>query len=70
MPGGTILFTTKVIATTYNFSVQVPVSPVSFAIAVVALHVVSRALSLCRIGVGVAVVVPHSVLQLLSLRHT
>jgi hypothetical protein len=69
MPGGAILFTTKVIATTCNFSVQVPVSPVSFAVAVVVPHVVSRVLSLCRVGVAVAVVAPHSVLRLLSSRR-
>jgi hypothetical protein len=46
--------------------VQVPVSPVSFVVAVIAPCVVLRALSSCRIGVAVAVVVPHSVLQLLS----
>jgi hypothetical protein len=69
MPGGAILFTTKVIATTYNFSVQVPVSPVSFAVAVITPRVVSRALSSCRVGVAVAVVAPHSVLRLLSSRR-
>ena len=75
---------TKVIATTYNFSVQVPVSLANFskliykhtqstgsqarscsrgrsaafgvAVAVVAPHMVLRALSLCRIDVAVAVV--------------
>jgi hypothetical protein len=47
--------------------VQVPVSPVSFVVAVIAPCVVLRALSSCRIGVAVAVVVPHSVLRLLSL---
>ena len=64
-PGGAILFTTKVIATTYNFSVQVSVSPVSFVVAVVVPHVVSRVLLSCRVGVVVAIVTPHSVLQLL-----
>jgi hypothetical protein len=59
MPGGTILFTTKVIATTYNFSVQVPVSPVSFVVAVVAPRVVLRALLSCCVGVAVAVVAPR-----------
>jgi hypothetical protein len=66
MPRGAILFTTKVIATTHKFSVQVLVSPVSFAVAVVAPCVVSWVLSLCCVGVAVAIVAPHSVLRLLS----
>ncbi len=54
MPRGVILFMTKVIATTYNFSVQVPVSLVNFSLRHVWCHDHGRHAT-CGVAVTVTV---------------